>query len=291
MTTTIEPPKLLLIRFFGPGAADAHPSKEMLGGKAYSLMTMTAAGLPVPPGFTITTQCCAEYYAAGKTWPKGLEEELRQAMDWLEKVTGRKHGTAPRPLLVAVRSGAAQSMPGMMDTVLNVGIHPDLEACFPDADRFWSDIRDFTRAYGETVCGIASEVFDRALERGGESREQALRAREAFLEARKEAVPSDPWEMLRASVSAVFESWNSDRALTYRDRHNIRGLAGTAVTVMAMFPSERSGILFTEDPNPPTRAASSSSARSASARRSSAATSSPTRSASTGRQWRSSIGA
>src|SRR5262245_31725028 len=81
--TTIEPPKLLLIRFFGPGVADSNPSKETLGGKAYSLMTMTAAGLPVPPGFTITTQCCAEYYDAGKKWPQGLEDELREAMDWL----------------------------------------------------------------------------------------------------------------------------------------------------------------------------------------------------------------
>ncbi len=248
MTT---PPTLKRIRFFGPGAVDPDPSKELLGGKAYSLATMTAAGLPVPPGFTITTQCCADYYAAGKKWPAGLDGELRQAMEWLEKVTGRTLGRAPKPLLVAVRSGAAQSMPGMMDTVLNVGLHPDLETCFPDSDRFWGDVRDFTRAFGETVCGLPAEVFDRALERGGSSREQALRSREAFLDAKKEAVPSDPWEMLAAAVDAVFGSWNSGRALTYRERHNIRGLAGTAVTIMAMFPSERSGILFTEDPNRP----------------------------------------
>ncbi len=246
----IPTPKLQLIRFFGPGVTDANPSKETLGGKAYSLMTMTAAGLPVPPGFTITTQCCAEYHAAGKKWPRGLEDEVRQALAWLEAVTGRTLGRAPKPLLVAVRSGAAQSMPGMMDTVLNVGIHPDLETCFPDSDRFWQDIRDFTRAFGETVCGIGSETFDRALAQGGSSRDQALKAREAFLEAKK-SVPTEPWEMLSAAVGAVFESWNSDRAITYRDRHNIRGLAGTAVTVMAMFPSERSGILFTEDPNRP----------------------------------------
>jgi phosphohistidine swiveling domain-containing protein len=251
MSPTTEPPKLKRIRFFGPGVTEAEPSKELLGGKAYSLMTMTAAGLPVPPGFTITTPCCLEFHAAGKKWPAGLEDEVRQALAWLERVTGRLLGRAPRPLLVAVRSGAAQSMPGMMDTVLNVGIHPDLEASFPDTDRFWQDVRDFTRAFGETVSGIDPEVFDRALAKGGGARDQALQAREAYLEARKSAVPVEPWDMLAQAVGAVFESWNSDRALKYRERHNIRGLAGTAVTVMAMFPSERSGILFTEDPNRP----------------------------------------
>ena len=147
MSTLTLPPKLGLIRFFGPGVSDEKPSKEMLGGKAYSLMTMTQAGLPVPPGFTITTQCCAEYYDAGKKWPKGLDQELRQAMDWLEQVTGRKLGTAPKPLLVAVRSGAAQSMPGMMDTVLNVGLRPELASCAPNPERFWNDLRDFIRGF------------------------------------------------------------------------------------------------------------------------------------------------
>jgi phosphohistidine swiveling domain-containing protein len=240
--TTPAPPRLLLIRFFGPGVSDPEPSKELLGGKAHSLMTMTAAGLPVPPGFTITTQCCAEYYASGRRWPKGLEDELRQALAWLEQATGRALGRAPKPLLVAVRSGAAQSMPGMMDTVLNVGLHPGLEACFPDRARFWNELRDFARAYGETVAGVPPERFDAI---AGAPEEQARRSMEAF------AFPADPWAMLSAAVSAVFDSWESRRAQTYRERHNLRGLAGTAVTVMAMFPSERSGILFTEDPNRP----------------------------------------
>jgi phosphohistidine swiveling domain-containing protein len=251
VSVPVAPPELQQIRFFGPGICDPEPSKESLGGKAYSLMTMTRDGLPVPPGFVLTTRCCAEYYAFGGRWPDGLEEELRRAVDWLERTTGRVLGRGPRPLLVAVRSGAAQSMPGMMDTVLNVGLHPDLESCAPDADRFWSDVRDFTRAFGETVRGLPEEVFERVLAPGGTPREQALRAREAYLEALKEGVPSDPWEQLRAAVGAVFRSWESERARTYRDRHNLRGLAGTAVTVMAMFPSERSGILFTEDPNRP----------------------------------------
>lgn len=250
MSTLILPPKLLLVRFFGPGVADEHPSKDLLGGKAYSLMTMTRAGLPVPPGFTITTQCCAEYYASGKTWPKGLKEELHQAMDWLEQVTGRKLGTGPRPLLVAVRSGAAQSMPGMMDTVLNVGLRPELLPCFPDPGRFWGDLRDFIRGFGEIVCGLDFEQMEKSAGTGTPE-DQARRSLAEFERLAGRPFPVDPWEMLSSSVSAVFESWNSERAIKYREHHNVRGLAGTAVTVMTMFPSERSGILFTEDPNRP----------------------------------------
>jgi len=250
MSTLILPPKLLLVRFFGPGVADEKPSKELLGGKAYSLMTMTQAGLPVPPGFTITTQCCAEYYESGKKWPKGLEQELRQALDWLEQVTGRKLGSAPKPLLVAVRSGAAQSMPGMMDTVLNVGLRPELASCAPNAERFWGDLRDFVRGFGEIVCGLDFDQMEKAAG-SGSPEEQARHVLAAFERLQGKPFPTDPWEMLSSAVSAVFESWNSERAIKYRDHHNVRGLAGTAVTVMTMFPSERSGILFTEDPNRP----------------------------------------
>jgi pyruvate,water dikinase len=246
----VTPPKLALIRFFGPGISDPDPSKETLGGKAYSLMTMSAAGLPVPPGFTITTQCCSAYYASGRKWPSGLEDELRQALAWLESVTGRKLGQAPKPLLVAVRSGAAQSMPGMMDTVLNVGLHPGLEPTFPDRDRFWGDLRDFVRGFGETVDGVSPELYDPVCEKGSDE-EQARRCRDVYAQAKGRPFPDDPWTMLSAAVDAVFDSWESDRAQKYRERHNIRGLAGTAVTVMEMFPSERSGILFTEDPNRP----------------------------------------
>jgi len=250
MSTLTLPPKLSLIRFFGPGVSDEKPSKEILGGKAYSLMTMTAAGLPVPPGFTITTQCCAAYYEAGKKWPPGLEQELRQALDWLEQVTGRKLGSAPKPLLVAVRSGAAQSMPGMMDTVLNVGLRPELVSCLPDRTRFWTDLRDFVRGFGETVCGLDFDEMEKAAGQGSPE-EQARHCLDGFEKLAGRPFPTDPWEMLSSAVTAVFHSWNSERAIKYREHHNVRGLAGTAVTVMTMFPSERSGILFTEDPNRP----------------------------------------
>jgi pyruvate,water dikinase len=211
---------------------------------------MTQAGLPVPPGFTITTQCCAEYYESGKKWPKGLEEELHQALDWLEQVSGRKLGTGPKPLLVAVRSGAAQSMPGMMDTVLNVGLRPELAPCYSNGERFWGDLRDFVRGFGEIVCGLDFDEMEKAAG-SGSTEEQARHVLSAFERIQGQPFPKDPWEMLSRAVSAVFESWNSERAIKYREHHNVRGLAGTAVTVMSMFPSERSGILFTEDPNRP----------------------------------------
>jgi rifampicin phosphotransferase len=249
-TPPMPPPKLERIRFFGPGVSDEKPSKELLGGKAYSLMTMTQAGLPVPPGFTITTQCCAAYYEAGKKWPAGLDEEIRKALGWLEWMTSRKLGTGPKPLLVAVRSGAAQSMPGMMDTVLNVGLRPELASCYPDAGRFWGDVRDFVRGFGETVCGLDFDEMEAAAG-SGTPEEQARHCLAAFEKLAGKPFPNDPWEQLSSAVSAVFESWNSERAIKYRDHHNVRGLAGTAVTVMTMFPSERSGILFTEDPNRP----------------------------------------
>jgi pyruvate,water dikinase len=209
------PPTLKLIHFFGPGAAGAPAPKEILGGKGHSLAEMTHAGLPVPPGFTISAACCKAYAEAGRKWPEGLEAEIREALAWLERAMDRTFGQGPRPLLVAVRSGAAVSMPGMMDTVLNCGLHSGLRDCHPGFDK---DFEDFTRAWGEIVGG---------------------------------APPTDPWAMLSAAVNAVFNSWESERAVQYRRKNAITGLLGTAVTVMAMFPSQRSGILFTADPNRP----------------------------------------
>jgi pyruvate,water dikinase len=251
MSASVAPPRLGFIHCFAPGAAEENPSKDVLGGKGYSLVAMTRAGLPVPPGFVIETRCCAEYYQAGRAWPAGLEAEIRKALAWLEATTGRTLGRGPRPLAVAVRSGAAVSMPGMMDTVLNVGLRPELADCYADRERFWRDLRDYVRSYGETVCGIDPRAFQGIDTPGGSAEEQARRALAAFRDAAGRPFPDDPWEMLAAAVSAVFESWMSPRAVTYRERHDIRGLAGTAVTIMAMFPSERSGILFTQDPNRP----------------------------------------
>ena len=243
---SVAPPSLPSIHFFYPGLPAEPAPKEILGGKGHSLAVMSKAALPVPPGFTISTRLCKAYHDGGRTWPAGLEEELRQAVDWLQRYTGRILGAAPRPLLVAVRSGAAASMPGMMDTVLNTGIHAGLASCFADQNRFWDDVHDFVRSFGETVCGLDEKVFDAARRVDG-----AYDYFDAFQKAAGRPFPTDPWTMLKEAVAAVFDSWNNERAIKYRQRNNVRGLDGTAVTVMAMFPSQRSGILFTEDPNRP----------------------------------------
>ena len=177
--------------FFGDGQAEGHPDrKDILGGKGASLAAMTRAGLPVPPGFTIAAECCGQFLAAGGTWPDGLQQDVRDALDRLERAVGRTLGSGDDPLLVSVRSGAAVSMPGMMDTILNCPLSPA----------------------------------------GG---------------------AKDPWQVLLECIEAVFNSWNSPRALAYRRLRNIRGLDGTAVTVQAMFPSRVSGVAFTTNPNDP----------------------------------------
>jgi pyruvate,water dikinase len=177
------------VYFFGEGQADGGSEiKHLIGGKGASLADMTRAGLNVPPGFTISAECCALFYQANKQWPAGLEEEVRAGLARLEKLAGRQFGQGDNPLLVAVRSGAAVSMPGMMDTMLNVG-----------------------------------DVTGREL-------------------------PSDPWQMLVAAINAVFNSWNSERAVAYRQHHNIDGLLGTAVNVQMMCPAEVSGVVFTANP-------------------------------------------
>jgi rifampicin phosphotransferase len=244
--TMPPPPALPSIHFFYPGLPSEPAPKEILGGKGHSLAAMSKAALPVPPGFTISTRQCKAYHDGGRAWPAGLEDELKQAVAWLETCTGRTLGRGPRPLLVAVRSGAAASMPGMMDTVLNAGLHPGLEPCFSDKVRFWDDVHAFIRSFGETVCGLDEKIFDAARTVDG-----AQGYFDAFRAAAGRDFPTEPWTMLKEAVAAVFDSWNNERAIKYRQRNNVRGLDGTAVTVMAMFPSQRSGILFTEDPNRP----------------------------------------
>ncbi|MGD0088948.1 MAG: PEP/pyruvate-binding domain-containing protein [Planctomycetota bacterium] len=266
------PPELKLIHFFGPDVPGEPASAEVLGGKGYSLARMSKAGLPVPPGFTICVACCREYLVAqsfglrrkpeacATNWPAGLEDELRQALAWLELATGSTFGAGPKPLLVAVRSGAAVSMPGMMDTVLNVGLSPALEPFLSEKMAFWQGYRDFIRQYGETVSGIPKQVFEGACApspcplpqgEGENARQQADACLAAYRKAAGRDLPAEPMTMLRESVTAVFESWNSERAVRYRARNDVRCLPGTAVSVQAMFPSQLAGVLFTEDPTSP----------------------------------------
>jgi pyruvate,water dikinase len=215
--------------------APAGDVKALLGGKGASLKEMTMAGLQVPPGFTITTEACRQYYALGQKWPEGLEEEVRANLARLEKDMDRQFGQGDGPLLVSVRSGAAVSMPGMMDTLLNCGLHPGLS----DLPRFEEVYRQFILMFAKTVAGLPGETFT------GDSRQ----CRAAYEEQTGHPFPTDPWMALVACINAVFHSWNSERAQAYRRRNQIEGLAGTAVNVQAMFPSQVSGILFTQDPN------------------------------------------
>lgn len=238
--------------FFGRGSdVNEEPDEDMLGGKGASLAAMSKAGLPVPPGFTITTECCRALYANEHRWPAGLEDQVRQNMSRLEDVTSRTFGRGPQPLLVSVRSGAAVSMPGMMDTILNCGLHPALADQMGDTPAFWSAMLQFIEAFANTVANVPADAFDVSNEDCSiaPSREVAERYLRVYEGQTGCAFPLDPWEQLTECISAVFRSWNTERAVAYRRHHGIRGLHGTAVNVQAMFPSQVSGILFTQDPN------------------------------------------
>ncbi|HYT87717.1 MAG TPA: PEP/pyruvate-binding domain-containing protein, partial [Gemmataceae bacterium] len=255
------------IYFFGDGQAEGGDDlRHLVGGKGASLAEMTRARLNVPPGFTISAECCDHYFRAGQQWPPGLEEEVRKHLARLEQLTGRPFGRGDDPLLVAVRSGAAQSMPGMMDTVLNVGLNPDCVAA--QAERTanpraaWEAYRHFLAMFSRTVGGLPesalSDLLSQLLRDSGKSAEADLDADEmctlcerlldAYRRHTGQDMPTDPWDMLRAAINAVFASWHSERAVTFRRHHRIEGLLGTAVNVQAMCPAEVSGVMFTADP-------------------------------------------
>ncbi|HZZ79707.1 MAG TPA: PEP/pyruvate-binding domain-containing protein, partial [Gemmataceae bacterium] len=248
------------IYFFGNGHADGNgDARHLIGGKGASLADMTRAGLNVPPGFTISTECCAHYYQHNQRWPDDLDAELRANLERLEKLAGRRFGVGATPLLVAVRSGAAQSMPGMMDTVLNVGLNPECVAAMAErtgnAHGAWEAYLHFILMYAHTVGGIDNDVLDSiAKPKDGEPPGSAeletlcARLRDFYADKTGAEFPTHPWTMLCASINAVFQSWNSDRAITYRKHHKIDGLLGTAVNVQMMCPSEVSGVMFTANP-------------------------------------------
>lgn len=232
---------------FGMGDSSPDPIRvDLLGGKGASLAEMSRQAFPVPPGFTISTACCQWVDRHLGKWPDRLEGEIRQAMARLEQTTRRTFGAGLRPLLVAVRSGAAVSMPGMMDTILNCGLNPSVADSFRSPDHFWSEYADHIRLFAASVAGLSLSGID------GESAEhRAIRYLQAYEQRTGSPFPTDPWDVLRQSISAVFSSWHSERAVAYRKHHDVSGALGTAVNVQAMFPSERSGVLFTIDPNNP----------------------------------------
>jgi pyruvate, orthophosphate dikinase len=246
--------------------------RDLLGGKGAGVSEMTRAGLPVPPGFTITTEACNSYLAAGQQFPDGLWDQARAALKSIEEKTSRGFGDPNNPLLVSVRSGAKFSMPGMMDTVLNLGLNDETTGGLglqADNERFAFDAyRRFIQMFGKIVLDVDPALFEHALEA---KKERAGAATDADLSVDdlRELVdefksiirsdvghdfPTDPYDQLKASISAVFRSWNGDRARAYRENEGIPDDLGTAVNVQAMVfgnmgNDSGTGVAFTRDPS------------------------------------------
>jgi pyruvate, orthophosphate dikinase len=267
MTQLITPPATKYVYAFSEGDARL---KDLLGGKGANLAEMTRIGLPVPPGFVITTSACRAYLATG-TAPGGVEAEIRSHLMVLEGKAGRKLGEPSDPLLVSVRSGAKFSMPGMMETVLDIGLNDlsvlGLARHSGDEVFAWDSYRRLIQMYGKTVYGIPGERFDAVLEAAQREAEVASDTElpadslRRVIEQFKEVVrghtghefPQDPQEQLLGAIHAVFRSWNSPRAIAYRRQERIPADLGTAVTVMAMVygnlgSNSGTGVAFTRDP-------------------------------------------
>lgn len=258
---------------FGGGNAEGHKGmKQLLGGKGANLAEMSSIGLPVPPGFTISTEACQFYSTQGHKWPEGLEEEVRDGIAHIESIMNARLGDPENPLLVSVRSGAAVSMPGMMDTVLNLGMNDAVVEGLANRtgnERFAYDAyRRFIDMFGDVVMGVSHEHFEEAIEALKRERDvlndveltaddlKTLvdRYKSIYREHSGHMFPEDPFEQLRHSVNAVFGSWDSDRAVKYRRINRIGGLLGTAVNVQAMVfgnmgDSSGTGVLFTRNPS------------------------------------------
>ena len=258
---------------FGGGSADGDASmKNLLGGKGANLAEMSSLGLPVPPGFTITTEACVHYYAQGKTYPADLDAQVKAALAKVETLTGKTFGDVADPLLVSVRSGARASMPGMMDTVLNLGLNDETVeglAKLSGDRRFALDsYRRFITMYSNVVLGIGHDLFEEVLDdhkdRQGVSVDTELTAGDwekvvadykAVVEREQgEAFPQDPHAQLWGAVGAVFASWMNDRAKFYRRMHDIPESWGTAVNIQSMVfgnmgHTSATGVAFTRNPS------------------------------------------
>ena len=261
------------VYFFGSGKAEGNQTmKELLGGKGANLAEMTNLGIPVPPGFTVATKVCGEYYKSGGKWPAGLEAEVAKNVAKLEKAMNAKFDNPKKPLLVSVRSGAAVSMPGMMDTVLNLGLNDEVVAGIIEATgnaRFAYDIyRRFIDMFGDVVMGCHHEKFEEKIEAakkkagvevdsdltGDQLKAVVEEYKKVYKKHVGELFPQDAMSQLRLSINAVFGSWNAGRAIKYRELNNITGLLGTAVNVQAMVFGNMgedcgTGVCFTRNPS------------------------------------------
>jgi len=260
-----------MVYFFGGKVAEGDRSmRNLLGGKGANLAEMVNLGIPVPAGFTITTEVCIDYYNNNRQWPEGLEEQIRENMAKVEEVMGGKFGSTEDPLLLSVRSGARVSMPGMMDTILNLGLNDAaVEGLIKKSNnpRFaYDSYRRFIQMYSDVVLGVDNAKFERLIdelkEQKGVQLDTELDAEdlkllvERFKALVKEEVggfPEDPWEQLRGAINAVFDSWNNPRAIRYRKIHDIPHDWGTAVNVQSMVfgnlgETSGTGVAFTRDP-------------------------------------------
>jgi len=256
------------VYFFGEGKKEM---KKLLGGKGANLSEMTNIGLPVPYGFTITTEVCNLFYDLGKRYPEGLEEQINENLKKLEEKMGMGFGDEKNPLLVSVRSGAAISMPGMMDTVLNLGLNDrTIKALIEKTknERFaWDSYRRFVQMFGDVVMGVEHDKFEEALQTKKNSRKvkfdteltaEDLKGlvddyKKIIKEAKGKSFPQDPRKQLSMSIDAVFGSWNNKRAISYRNLHDIPHNIGTAVNVQAMVfgnmgQNSGTGVAFTRNP-------------------------------------------
>lgn len=258
---------------FGDGKAEGAASdRNLLGGKGANLAEMCSLGLPVPPGFTITTEVCTSYYDNERSYPAELEAQVNAALDEVASLTGRVFGGVEKPLLVSVRSGARASMPGMMDTVLNLGLNDEtVQAIAHEAsdERFaYDSYRRFIQMYSDVVLGVDHGFFEEILEdkkadlgvevdtalSAGDWKEVIALYKARVEEELGEPFPQDPREQLWGAIGAVFSSWMNARAITYRRLHNIPAAWGTAVNVQAMVfgnmgETSATGVAFTRNPS------------------------------------------
>ncbi|MBI1909384.1 MAG: pyruvate, phosphate dikinase [Deltaproteobacteria bacterium] len=260
------------VYFFGGGKAEGNGRmKDLLGGKGAGLAEMTLLGIPVPPGFTLTTEVCTSYTEKGGELPAGLEKEAREKLEKVEKIMEATFGDRHNPLLVSVRSGARVSMPGMMDTVLNLGLNDETVQGLAEKTenpRFaYDSYRRFIQMYANVVLGLDSRIFERLLEYKKELRPVKLDTEltaadlqglvqdyKKKIEESGKLFPQDPWVQLWEATTAVFRSWNNKRAIEYRRIHKIPNHWGTAANVQAMVfgnmgEDSATGVAFTRDPS------------------------------------------
>ncbi len=261
------------VYFYGNGKAEGKGhQRELLGGKGAGLAEMTEIGLPVPAGFTITVDACAYFHSNGQKWPAGMEKEVRQQLARLERACGKKLGNAKDPLLVSVRSGAARSMPGMMETILNLGLSDKAVIGLAEVTgnpRFaWDAYRRFLQMYSTVVVGLSKETLEDKLhhlkqklgvkndtEIPAEALEELCADFKLFFKQETgEDFPQDPWMQLYGAINAVFHSWNAEKATTYRRVEKITNLKGTGVNVVQMVfgnlgDDSGTGVCFTREPS------------------------------------------